>query len=99
MTLTALRQHIVGSSGRRPFPAETALEAHGLRSGRAAGREGFFPALPAMPGLQALSPSLHFSPPDGRSTRYDRQDFVALACRAQRTVKYACARQAARASS
>ena len=28
---------------------------------------------------------LHFSPPDGRSTRYDRQDFVALACRAQRT--------------
>ncbi len=32
--------------------------------------------------------SLHFSPPDGRSTRYDRQDFVALACRAQRTVQY-----------
>ena len=31
--------------------------------------------------------SLHFSPPDGRSTRYDRQDFVALACRAQRTVQ------------
>ena len=31
--------------------------------------------------------NLHFSPPDGRSTRYDRQDFVALACRAQRTVQ------------
>ncbi len=31
--------------------------------------------------------SLHVSPPDGRSTRYDRQDFVALACRAQRTVQ------------
>ena len=40
-------------------------------------------------------PSLHFSPPDGRSARYDRHDFVALACRARRTVKYACARQAA----
>ena len=24
-------------------------------------------------------PNLHFSPPDGRSTRYDRQDFVVLA--------------------
>ena len=34
-----------------------------------------------------LAPSLHFSPPDGRSTRYERQDFVALACRAQRTVQ------------
>ena len=34
-----------------------------------------------------LVASLHFSPPDGRSTRYDRQDFVALACRAQRTVQ------------
>ncbi|MDE0295242.1 MAG: hypothetical protein OXI93_13720, partial [Bryobacterales bacterium] len=43
--------------------------------------------------------SLHFSLPDGRSTRYEHQDFVALACRARRTVKYACARQAARASS
>ena len=32
-------------------------------------------------------PNLHFSPPDGRSTRYERQDFVALACRAQRTVQ------------
>ena len=32
-------------------------------------------------------PSLHFSPPDGRSTRYEHQDFVALACRAQRTVQ------------
>ena len=32
-------------------------------------------------------PNLHFSPLDGRSTRYDRQDFVALACRAQRTVQ------------
>ena len=31
--------------------------------------------------------SPHFSPPDGRSMRYDRQDFVALACRAQRTVQ------------
>ena len=31
--------------------------------------------------------SLHFSPPDGRSTRYEHQDFVALACRAQRTVQ------------
>ncbi len=31
--------------------------------------------------------SLHFSPPDGRSTRYDRQDFVALACRARCTVQ------------
>ncbi len=37
--------------------------------------------------------------PDGRSTRQARQDFVALACRAQRTVVYASARQAARASS
>ena len=43
--------------------------------------------------------NLHFSPPDGRSTWYDRQDFVALARRARRTFKYACARQAARASS
>ena len=34
-----------------------------------------------------ILPSLHFSPHDGRSTRYDRQDFVALACRAQRTVQ------------
>ena len=34
-----------------------------------------------------LAPSLHFSPPDGRSTRHDRQGFVALACRAQRTVQ------------
>ncbi len=32
-------------------------------------------------------PNLHFSPHEGRSTRYDRQDFVALACRAQRTVQ------------
>ena len=31
--------------------------------------------------------SLPFSPPDGRSTRYDCQDFVALACRARRTVQ------------
>ena len=31
--------------------------------------------------------SLHFSLPDGRSTRYDRQDFVAFACRARRTVQ------------
>ena len=31
--------------------------------------------------------NLHFSPPDGRSTRYDCQDFVALACRARRTVQ------------
>ena len=44
-----------------------------------------------------LAPSLHFSPPDGRSTRYDRHDFVALARCARRTIKYACARQAARA--
>ena len=44
-------------------------------------------------------PNLHFSPPDGRSTRYDRHDFVALACRARRTIKYACAHQAARVSS
>ena len=42
--------------------------------------------------------SPHFSPPDGRSTRQARQYFVALARRAQRTDKYACARQAARAS-
>ena len=44
-----------------------------------------------MRGLTTIpSPSradLHFSPPDGRSTRYDRQDFVAFACRAQRTVQ------------
>ncbi len=40
----------------------------------------------------------HFSPPDDRSTRYARHSFVALARRAQRTLKYACARQAARAS-
>ena len=33
------------------------------------------------------NPSLPFSPPDGRSTRYDRHDFIALACRAQRTVQ------------
>ena len=31
--------------------------------------------------------NLHFSPPDGRSTRYDRHDFVALACRARCTVQ------------
>ena len=48
-------------------------------------------------GLLQGDPNLHFSPPNGRSTQYDRQDFVALACRAQRTVKYACARSAARA--
>ena len=42
--------------------------------------------------------SLHFSSPGGRSTPYDRQDFVALACRVQNVLfKYACARQAARA--
>ena len=45
------------------------------------------------------NPSLHFSPPDGRSTRYDRQDF-AFPSRRLLTVlnvlfKYACARQAA----
>ena len=34
-----------------------------------------------------IAVNLHFSPPDGLSTRYDRQDFVALACRAQRTVQ------------
>ena len=28
-----------------------------------------------------------FPPPDGLSTRYERQDFVALACRARRTVQ------------
>ena len=39
------------------------------------------------PHLGGGGTSLHFSPPDGRSTRYDRQDFVALACRAQRTVQ------------
>ena len=33
------------------------------------------------------TPSLPFSPPNGRSTPYDRQDFVTLACRAQRTVQ------------
>ena len=53
---------------------------------------------PSLPWAPAGS-NLHFSPPDGRSTRYDRHDFVALARRARRTVKYACARQAARASS
>ena len=37
--------------------------------------------------LSLLGASLHFSRPNGRSTRYDRQDFVALACRAQRTVQ------------
>ena len=37
-------------------------------------------------GLQG-GPNLHFSPPNGRSTRYDRHDFVALACRARRTVQ------------
>ena len=50
-------------------------------------------------GWGRRSNNLYFSPPDGRSTRYDRQDFVALACRARCTVKYTCARQAARASS
>ena len=35
----------------------------------------------------AGGPNLYVSPPDGRSTRYDRHDFVALACRAQRTVQ------------
>ena len=34
-----------------------------------------------------VNPNLHFSPPDGRSTRYEHQGFVALACRAQRTVQ------------
>ena len=32
-------------------------------------------------------PSMHFSPPDGRSTRQARHYFVALARRAQRTVR------------
>ena len=47
-------------------------------------------ALVDLPGEHCsdkILPSLHFSPHDGRSTRYDRQDFVALACRAQRTVQ------------
>ena len=45
-------------------------------------------------------PNLHFSPPDGRSTRYDRQG-LRCACLPCSNVlfKYACARQAARASS
>ncbi|MDE0165483.1 MAG: hypothetical protein OXH92_04500 [Bryobacterales bacterium] len=47
--------------------------------------------------------NLHFSPPDGRSTRYDRQDFAFPSQRLLAVLnvlfKYACARQAARASS
>ena len=39
------------------------------------------------PQCGLTGPNLHFSPPDGRSTRYDRQDFVALACRDRRTVQ------------
>ena len=41
--------------------------------------------------------SLHFSSPDGRSTRYDRQDFVRLLAVLNVLFKYACVRQAARA--
>ena len=47
--------------------------------------------------------NLHFTPPDGRSTRYDRQDFAFPSQRLLAVLnvlfKYACARQAARASS
>ena len=49
------------------------------------------------------STSLHFSPPDGQSTRYDRHDFAFPSQRLLAVLnvlfKYACARQAARASS
>ncbi|MDE0165991.1 MAG: hypothetical protein OXH92_12365 [Bryobacterales bacterium] len=47
--------------------------------------------------------NLLFSPPDGRSTRYDRQDFALPSRRLLAVLdvlfKYACARQAARAFS
>ena len=39
------------SSGLLSFPAEVALLAQALRSGHVAGSVGFFPALPAMPGV------------------------------------------------
>ncbi|MDE0294389.1 MAG: hypothetical protein OXI93_09390 [Bryobacterales bacterium] len=45
--------------------------------------------------------NLHFSPPDGRSTRYDRHDFAFPSQRLLAVLnvlfKHACARQAARA--
>ena len=49
--------------------------------------------------LSRTSPSLHFSPPDGRSTRYDRRTSLRLLAVLNVLFKYACARQAARASS
>ena len=42
--------------------------------------------------------SPHFSPAAGEGTRKVRHYFVALTCRARRTVKYACARQVSRVS-
>ena len=84
------------SSSRFKPSAGNILQRHGVSEIDA--DDGLSPLARRDPSLRA-SASLHFSPPDGRSTRYDRQDFVALACRARRTVKYACARQAARASS
>ena len=49
----------------------------------------------AVAALWPNRPSLHLSPPDGRSTR-DRQDFLRLLA-VLNVFKYACARQAARA--
>ena len=82
----AVACHVPGESGLLETELQRALVS-------------FAPSQVVKRGLLQGDPNLHFSPPNSRSTRYDRQDFVALACRAQRTVKYACARQAARAFS
>ena len=54
---------------------------------RNAGRPSYILIIGCTPCSAFEGLSLHFSPPNGRSTRYEHQDFVAIACRAQRTVQ------------
>ena len=77
------------SSGDLPRQAKVTSavrQAPSTSSGESSTPKSFRDSRPATYASKP-EPSLHFSPPNGRSTRYERQDFVALACRAQRTVQ------------
>ncbi|MYA81024.1 MAG: hypothetical protein F4X39_10945 [Acidobacteriia bacterium] len=54
------------------------------------------PVFASTKGMRTNRPSLHFSPPDVRSTRYDRQDFAFPSQRLLAGLyvlfKYSCAR-------
>ena len=78
------RKHPPAQLDRLGRPGRAGGRPAGLRTHQARRRENRS-CKNASPHVRTIS--LHFSPPDGRSTRYDRHDFVALACRARRTVQ------------